>query len=987
MDKEAAPWIEAGGGKLDVRPIAAAVLVGVGYYFGTMVGFALTFQPKPISILWPPNSILLGALLLTPANWWWLLLLCALPAHLAAQMQSGVPATMLMGWFISNCSEALIGAAAVRKFIPERLRFDSIRHVSLFLFLCAFLAPFLSSFLDVAFVRLADWGQGSYWQLWRMRFFSNVLAILAFVPVLLTCNRNNLASMRKAPFLRRLESCLWACALLAISFVVFISEYEGNKIPPLILYAPLPILFWAAVQFNSFTVCLSFLAITCLAIWGAVQGHGPFVASSPADNALSIQLFLIGVAVPLLLLSAAVQERRRAQEALHRKQEKLKLALAAARMSTWDWDIQESKGMEPHESECLPNSGNSDSDGDGDANLKSFSRSLHPDDRMATMQAITRAAREDAPYEGEFRIVQPNGAIRWMLGKGAVLHDEVHCPVRMLGVNVDITDRKHAEATAREEAALRESEARFRQMANSMPQIVWAARPDGHVDYANRRWQELTGLKETQTGDESWLPFVHPDDRQRAADRWRAAMQSGQMYQVECRVLIPRSSEYRWYLARALPARDETGNIVRWYGTSTDIDDQKKAEHALYEMREDLERRVEERTAELCRANAILKAEIEERRKAEEAERISEARFARVFRLSPDAMSISCGVEGRIVDVNDRWENLFGYQREEVIGMTVRQLGLYANEKDFLAVLERSRACGCIRNLEVEIIDKSKTVRQTIFSGEAINDGGEPCFIAIIRDITEQRQAKVEAQQQRKQLAHLSRAVVVGELSGALAHELNQPLTAILTNAQAAQRFMTRSPVNLEEISDILGDIVDADKRAGEVIRRLRALFMKGEPTLQLLDLNEVVHEALDLAHSDLIRRKITVTLKLASGLGPIYGDRVQLQQVFLNLIVNACEAMNGNTPDRCRLTFSSGSIANGNALIDVSDTGHGIAADTIDRLFDSFFTTKVHGLGFGLSISRAIVAEHGGRIEAINNPGGGATFRITLPTQLRGLS
>lgn len=700
MNKEAASWIEAGGGKPDVRPFAVAALVGVAYYFGTVVGFALTFQPKPISILWPPNAILLGALLLTPVNWWWLLLLCAFPAHLAAQMQSGVPAAMVMGWFVSNCSEALIGAAAMRKFIPKRLGFDSIRHVSLFLFLCAFLAPFLSSFLDAAFVRLIGWGQGSYWQLWRMRFFSNVLAVLAFIPVLLTCSKYSLVSIRKAPFPRRLEICLWAFALLAVSFTVFISEYEDRRIPPLILYAPLPILFWAAVRFNPFTLSLSFLSVTFLVIWCAAHGYGPFALSSPVDNVLPIQLFLIGVAIPLLLLSAAMQERRQAQEALHR-------------------------------------------------------------------------------------------------------------------------NRKQVEAAARAGAALRESE----------------------------------------------------------------------------------------------------------------------------------------------------------------------ARFFKIFRLSPDAMSISCGIGGRILDVNDRWENLFGYQRKEVIGKTVRQLSLYASEEDFPAVLERGRSSGCIRNLEVKILDKSGTVRQAIFSGEAINSGGEPCFLAIIRDITEQRRTEAEAQQQRKQLTYLTRAVVLGELSGALAHELNQPLTAILANAQAAQRFMDRHPVNLEEIGDILDDIVDADKRAGEVIRRLRALFMKGEPTLQLLDVNEVVHEALDLAHGDLIRRRITMTLKLASGFGAVYGDRVQLQQVFLNLIVNACEAMNDIAPDKRLLTFSSEPGADGSVLIAVSDSGPGIAAEATSRLFESFFTTKVHGLGFGLSISRAIVEEHGGRIEAINNPGGGATFRIVLPTQSGGLS
>jgi PAS domain S-box-containing protein len=372
---------------------------------------------------------------------------------------------------------------------------------------------------------------------------------------------------------------------------------------------------------------------------------------------------------------------------------------------------------------------------------------------------------------------------------------------------------------------------------------------------------------------------------------------------------------------------------------------------------------------------AALLLEVLEHRKTEVAQGIEAARFSKVFRLNPDAMMISCGMEGRILDVNDRWEHLFGYSRDEVIGCNVSELHLYASGTDSLVARNHDGN----REREMNMRDKEGKIRQTIFLSEEIAGRDEPCFISIIRDISELRRAELQTQEQRAQLIHLARVAVLGKLSGAFAHELNQPLTAILSNAQAARRVVAKEPVNLDEIRDILQDIGDEGKRAGEIIRRLRALFMKGAPELQLLNLNEVVTETLELARTDLISRKMNVSLHLKPGLTAVRGDWVQLQQVLLNLIINACEAMNGNVGEQREIRIFTQDGADSVKLA-VTDNGHGIATDAMDRLFESFFTTKAHGLGFGLSISHTIVAEHGGHIEAMNNPGGGATFNVILP-------
>lgn len=248
---------------------------------------------------------------------------------------------------------------------------------------------------------------------------------------------------------------------------------------------------------------------------------------------------------------------------------------------------------------------------------------------------------------------------------------------------------------------------------------------------------------------------------------------------------------------------------------------------------------------------------------------------------------------------------------------------------------------------------------------------------------SERHRAEEELRKQREQLIHLTRVAILGKLSGALAHELNQPLAAILSNAQAARRLMDRHPVNLQEIAAILADIVAEDQRASEVIRCLRALFMKGEPQRQALKINDLVAAALKLARGNLKERKVAVSLELGADPGLVQGDWVQLQQVLLNLIVNAGESMNDGPPEKRRLKLATATDADGRVRVAVTDTGPGIAPEAMDKVFDAFFTTKAYGMGFGLSVSQTIVAAHGGRIEAANDPGGGATFRVILPAHL----
>jgi two-component system sensor kinase FixL len=262
----------------------------------------------------------------------------------------------------------------------------------------------------------------------------------------------------------------------------------------------------------------------------------------------------------------------------------------------------------------------------------------------------------------------------------------------------------------------------------------------------------------------------------------------------------------------------------------------------------------------------------------------------------------------------------------------------------------------------------------------AVEVGGEACVIGIVRDMTAQRQVERQAREQRQQLTHLSRVASLTDFSSALAHELNQPLTAILANAQAALRFLSRDEPDLTEIRAILREIAESDKRAGDLIHHLRLLMKHGEEEFAPVDLNQVVREVLDFLHGEFVMRDVDVHVSLTPNLPHVNGDRVQLQQLILNLACNASEAMEGQ--QRGRKTLGARTVHGGDDSVQlvVSDTGPGIEAARVGRIFDPFFTTKENGLGLGLPISRNIAMAHGGDLIAERSEGNGAIFRLVLP-------
>lgn len=340
-------------------------------------------------------------------------------------------------------------------------------------------------------------------------------------------------------------------------------------------------------------------------------------------------------------------------------------------------------------------------------------------------------------------------------------------------------------------------------------------------------------------------------------------------------------------------------------------------------------------------------------------------------------------IPGDEIWATDKARALFGFDRSERVNLDAFLARLHPEDREGVVVsVARALAGGGVYENEHRVASPGGgPMRWIAARGSVEFDGaGRPArMLGVSQDVTRQKQAERQLEQQRGELAHISRAVVLGELSGSLAHELNQPLAAILSNAQAAQRFLAKDPPDLAEVREILSDIVTEDRRAGEVIRRLRALLKGGEPRREPLAVGDVIEEVLALARSDLIARGVAVHRDFAVGLPPLFGDRVQLQQVLLNLILNGCDAMAETPPGGRALTVAT---ARDGAMVraSVADRGCGLPDGDAERIFQPFFTTKSHGLGMGLAICRSIVAAHGGRIWAEPDPDRGAVFHVALP-------
>ena len=494
----------------------------------------------------------------------------------------------------------------------------------------------------------------------------------------------------------------------------------------------------------------------------------------------------------------------------------------------------------------------------------------------------------------------------------------------------------------RQNELLQRSERELREVIETIPSMAWSAAPDGSADFFNERWLAYSGLTADQAQGWGWTVAVHPDDLKILVDYWQTIMASGQSGEIEARVRR-FDGVYRWFLFRATPSFDD-GRVIKWYGTNTDIEELKRVEGAL---------------------------------------KRSEAYLAEAQRLTHTG---SCAIDGTTREIlywSDEMFRLFSFEPQGLPTWDQWVQRIHPQDRDkFQMAGDRTFLDKVHCDVEFRTVTPDGAVKQIHGIGHPVlSPSGELVqVVGTMVDVTERRRAD-EARERLRQLeadlAHMNRVSTIGELTASLAHEIKQPIGAAVTNAEVCVRLLDRPQPDIGEAREAALEMVKDARRAADIIDRVRSLHQKGSSELETIEVNEVIGEMVVMLQNEANRHSVTVRADLGEGLPAVKANRVQLQQVLLNLMLNGIEAILDTSGE---LNIKSQLVEDGELLISVVDTGVGLPTENADRIFNPFFTTKYKGTGLGLAISRSIVESHGGRIWATPNSGPGATFCFTLP-------
>jgi PAS domain S-box-containing protein len=560
---------------------------------------------------------------------------------------------------------------------------------------------------------------------------------------------------------------------------------------------------------------------------------------------------------------------------------------------------------------------------------------VHPDDLPRVIEARKKSIEAGQIYEVEHRCRRADGVYRWFQVRGVPVRDAEGAITAWYLLLTDIDDRKKAEQ------ALQSNERNLSLMINAIPTCIHVSRPDGTVLYVNQAVLDYTGLTRQDVQKEDYRSRVfHPEDEERLREEHRDALTRAVPFENEQRVL-GKNGSYRWFLVRYNPLLDDQGRIDRWYVAAFDIEDRKQAEA-----------HVEQAYLHLTEAQRMSKTGsfitdllLDDHNWSEEARRI--------FEFDPAT---------------------------KVTVQTFREKVHPEDLPSIDAVFARGMA-----GMDVDVVFRIVTPRGVVkhIHGIAHVTGridGRPIFSGALQDVTESKVAEEALDRARSELAHVARVTTLNALTASIAHEINQPLAGIVTNASTCLRMLNGDPPNVDGARETARRTIRDGNRASDVITRLRALFSKKEFTLEPVDLNEATREVIALSMTDLQRNRVILKLELSDDLPDVIGDRVQLQQVILNLLRNASDAM-VDVDDRPRqLLIRTQREGDGRVRLSVQDSGTGIHTQDRERLFEPFYTTKTGGMGIGLSVSRSIIDRHDGRLWVDPNDGPGATFSFSIP-------
>src|SRR5947199_5620783 len=922
----AARNVNSSGAPSEWRLPVIGLCVFVGYYLGAQLGFSLTFKPYPASVLWPPNSILVAALLLTPPRIWWFVLGAAFPAHCATQLQSHVPPLMILCWFVSNSSEAVVGAALTRYVVGALIQFKSLRNAGIFCLCVVFVGPFLSSFLDAAFVRWNAWGQASYWELIRIRFFSNALAALIVVPLIVTWATKGILAVRTARRARLLEACLLLFGLLSISFAVLYKF--GPRADSALLFLTLPFLLWAAARFGSLGTSTALSIVCFLAIWSGSHGHGPFSGGTAEQNTLSIQIFLIVLSIPMLFLAAVIEERATGETERRESESRFRIVADAAPVLIWMAGVD--KLCTFFNKPWLKFTGRSLEQELGNG----WAEGVHPDDLQKCLKIYTEAFDARKAFVMQYRLRRSDGEYRWISDQGVARYDSNGKFSGYIGSCVDITD------LINKDEALREFEERVVLAAEATNHGVWELDTATNELWMSDKARALFQFDPEERLDEAMVQRrIHPDDRALRESAMKQAIETEGDYALEYRVVLPDGT-LRWISGRGRCVTGKHGKGKRLIGVSVDITQQKEAQD--------------------------------------------------LFRLAAEGSHLGVWHWDEIAKTltwDGATREMFGVSAEAEITVDTFYRALHPDDAE--RVKQTWRQALELRlpyQIEFRTQRTDGTIRWVDARGRGYYDeAGKPLSMTgVLFDITDRKEAELQAQQNREELSHLSRVAAMGELAASIAHELNQPLSGITSNAAAGQRFIDRGKVDLRELHDLLGDIIADGRRAGDVIRGIHGMVKKDASARRRIDLNDIVMSVVRMVKPNAMLHSCELGTFLDPDLPTVEGDPVQLQQVLLNLVINAFDAMHDTPVTHRKVVIATERNVDGIICTSVRDYGVGIPEQARERLFEQFFTTKAKGLGMGLSIVRSILESHGGTIAAENADGGGARSQLTLPASAK---
>ena len=567
---------------------------------------------------------------------------------------------------------------------------------------------------------------------------------------------------------------------------------------------------------------------------------------------------------------------------------------------------------------------------------------VHPADFPETARAFYQAIQTGEPYQAVHRLRGADGQYRWHHARAEPLRDKERHIIQWYGLSVDVDERKKAEEFA----------AQLHATLNVVPAYTWCAAPSGGLTFVNKRTADYLDLPKDHPlrfGSEigaqwdDWLAMLHPDDREESRKYWSNCLRTGEPGEHSYRVRSAQG-DYRWFLVRFEPLRASDGTIEQWVGATLDIEALKCAEQALRE---------------------------------------SEAKFRDYAETASDWLW-ETGPDHKFTLLT---ENAFGSDPADRIGTTCSDHALDLETEPvkwrlFRATLDSRKPfrdfvyCSVGGNGSQMYVKKSgNSVFDT--NGEFVGYRGTATDVtAIVRA----QRAEASLRIVQAELAHVSRVMTLGQLTASIAHEVNQPIGSARNNARAALNFLDKSPPDLGEVREALGCIVADADRAGGIIERIRDQIKKVPPRSDRFDLNRAIEEVIGLAQSVITENGVSVQSRLASGMAPVHGDRVQLQQVVLNLILNAVEAMSSVEADERELLIGTDQSEANGTLVAVRDSGPGIDPKHFELVFEAFYSTK-SGMGMGLSICRSIIAAHGGRLWAAAAEPRGALFQFTLPS------